>query len=215
MSSRVPCVQEGSTNLIPDALCFLVTAHLTRALTLLYFTSWFHSVRVPEKGISHDPQHLSCENSSSTPASPSEAGNVEYNAHDNRYRQKNIWRINSRLQIQIPGFLRISFRYRRRSRNFENKFPMRSQKGFVHFQNRDLREGQTRTWRRGRERARQREKRPWRKSRCLGAPNHFLRGDENGRGWLGPAVARMAPQCGIGASTTVEVGPGRSPGVNS
>ena len=41
---------------------------------------------------------------------------------------------------------------------------MRLQKGFVHFQNRDMREGQTRTWRRGREGAGQREKRRRRES---------------------------------------------------
>ena len=73
---------------------------------------------------------------------------------------------------------------------------MRLQKGFVHFENRDLREGQTRTWRRGRERARQREKSRRRESRRLGATKHVLRRDENGRGWPGPAVARVAPpQC--------------------
>ena len=43
-----------------------------------------------------------------------------------------------------------------------------------------------------------------RESRCLGATNHVLRRDENGRSWLGPAVARVALQCGIGASTSVE-----------
>ena len=46
-------------NLILDALIFSVTAQLTRGLTLVDFTScFFHSVRVPEKGISHDPQHF-------------------------------------------------------------------------------------------------------------------------------------------------------------
>ena len=43
---------------------------------------------------------------------------------------------------------------------------------------------------------------------------HVLRQDENGRGWPGLAVARVAPQCGIGASTTAEAGPGPSPRVN-
>ena len=45
--------------------------------------------------------------------------------------------------------------------------------------------------RRGRERARQREKRRRRESRCLGATKHFMRRDQNGRGWPGPAVARV------------------------
>ena len=93
---------------------------------------------------------------------------------------------------------------------------MRLQKGFVHFQNRDLREGQTRTWRRGRERARQREKRRRereRESRCLGATKHVLRRERTWLAWS--PVARVEPHCGMGASTTVEAGPGRSPRVKS
>ena len=45
----------------PDPWCtlFLVTAQLTRAVTLENITSCFHAVRVPEKGISSDPQHFS------------------------------------------------------------------------------------------------------------------------------------------------------------
>ena len=39
-----------------------------------------------------------------------------------------------------------------------------------------------------------------------GATKHVMRRDENGRGWPGPAVARVAPRCGIGASTMVEAG---------
>ena len=47
--SRVSCAQEECTKLIPDAFCFLLAAQLTRALTLVHFTSCCHSVRVPEK----------------------------------------------------------------------------------------------------------------------------------------------------------------------
>ena len=60
--------------------------------------------------------------------------------------RKIIWRINFRLQIQIPGFcLLISVTEADRwvSRvNLRCDYRM----VFVHFQNRDLREGQTRTW---------------------------------------------------------------------
>ena len=44
---------------------------------------------------------------------------------------------------------------------------------------------------------------------------HVTQRDENGRGWPGPAVACMAPQCGISATILMEAGPGPSPGVNS
>ena len=44
---------------------------------------------------------------------------------------------------------------------------------------------------------------------------HVTQRDENGRRWPGPAVARMAPQCGISATILMEAGLGPSPGVNS
>ena len=59
-------------NLIPDAPCFPCVppdAHCSQFLYSLTlectYTSCFHSVRVPEKGISHDPQHSSNFNFSS------------------------------------------------------------------------------------------------------------------------------------------------------
>ena len=51
-----------------------------------------------------------------------------------------------------------------------------------------------------------RRKRRRRESRCQGATKRILLRDENGRGWLGPAVARLAPRCGIGAATMVGSG---------
>ena len=53
-------------NLIPDApcvQCVSLEAHCSQFLYRLIlectYTSCYHSVRVPEKGISHDTQHLS------------------------------------------------------------------------------------------------------------------------------------------------------------
>ena len=60
--------------------------------------------------------------------------------------RKIIWRINFRLQIQIPGFWKlISVTEADR---WVSRVNLRCdyRKVFVHFQNRDLREGQTRTW---------------------------------------------------------------------
>ena len=50
----------------PDPCCtlFVVTARLTRALTLVHITSCVHPAHVPENVILSDPQHLSCKNSS-------------------------------------------------------------------------------------------------------------------------------------------------------
>ena len=47
-------------NQIPDAPSYSVTAQLRRAWTLVHITSCVDPVRVLEKGISSDPQHLSC-----------------------------------------------------------------------------------------------------------------------------------------------------------
>ena len=56
-------------NLIPDAPCFLVSvlhkvSCATQSLIHIRAQAVFHSIRVLEKGISSDPQHLSCLNPS-------------------------------------------------------------------------------------------------------------------------------------------------------
>ena len=121
-----------------------------------------------------------------------------YRAH---YRQKIVWRKNFSVADTDSWVLRVNFRYRNRFCGFHNYFSMRLQKGFVHFQNRDLREGQTRTWRRGREKERDKGRRGGGESRCQGATKHVLRRDANGRGWPGPAVAAMRDRSGSWART--------------
>ena len=62
--SGVSFAQERCVNLIPIAPCFAALCSLPLHARCLVYTSQavFHSIRVPEKGTLHDPQHLSCLN---------------------------------------------------------------------------------------------------------------------------------------------------------
>ena len=72
-------------------------------------------------------------------------------------------------------------------------FPIQSQKRCCERTQRKKRKSKTERARRGEERRRRR-------------PKHVTLREKDGRGWPGPAVARMAPQCGIGASILMETG---------
>ena len=68
-SFGVSCVEHLCMNLIPDAPRFFWSVCCTQCPAQFKLdahpnASCFHSVRVPEQGISSDPQHSSCKNSS-------------------------------------------------------------------------------------------------------------------------------------------------------
>ena len=96
------------------------------------------------------------------------------------------------LQITIPECWRINFRYSCRKGLCISRAMTLEKVKREHGQEEEEKKSETK---RGRRKRRRRE------SRCQGATKRILLRDENGRGWLGPAVARLAPQRGIGAAT--------------
>ena len=127
-----------------------------------------------------------CEAPPNAAAAQGDAAQAAFDRTETITDRKIIWRINFRLQTE-SRVLRINFRYKSRSQSFENNFRC----GYTKVTSRTVTEERSND------------------------TQHVLRQDENGRGWPGSAVARVAPQCGIGASTSVDAGPIPSPRVKS